>query len=258
MSKTPALETVVLSTSGATATLSLNRPDKLNPLSPMTLQEITIACEWLDNNDDVKVVIVNGVGRSFCAGADLTAFRQGGMARREAADWGRKMADALEGMRPIAVASIHGWCIGGGLVLAAACDLRVASENARFSIPEVDLGIGLAWGGIPRLIREIGPAMTKELVLTCREFSPQEAKAVGFLNRVVPEIALEEETEQLASTIAKKAGFPITATKRNVNAITSQVFGTDHAWSDADIVLTALADPECQAARDRYLAERRK
>ena len=67
--------------------------------------------------------------------------------------------------------------MGGGLVLAAACDLRIAAASARFSIPEIDLGIPLAWGGIPRLVREIGPALTKELVITCREFSPQEAQA---------------------------------------------------------------------------------
>ena len=80
---------------------------------------------------------------------------------------------------------MHGWCVGGGLVLAAVCDLRVAGRSARFSIPEVELGIPLAWGGIPRLVREIGPALTKELVMTCREFGPDEAKAAGFLNRVV-------------------------------------------------------------------------
>ena len=70
-------------------------------------------------------------------------------------------------MRALTIARIQGWCVGGGLVLAAACDLRLAADTARFSIPEVDLGIPLAWGGIPRLVREIGPALTKELVLTC-------------------------------------------------------------------------------------------
>ena len=72
------------------------------------------------------------------------------------------------------------------MVLAAVCDLRLAAETARFRIPEVELGIPLAWGGIPRLVREIGPALTKELVMTCRDFGPDEARAAGFLNRVVP------------------------------------------------------------------------
>jgi enoyl-CoA hydratase/carnithine racemase len=93
------------------------------------------------------------------------------------------MADALEAMRALSIAAIHGWCVGGGLVLAAACDLRIAAEDARFSIPEVDLGIPLAWGGIPRLVREIGPALTKEWCTAAlrRDRGP----GGGLLNRVV-------------------------------------------------------------------------
>jgi enoyl-CoA hydratase/carnithine racemase len=176
---------------------------------------------------------------------------------REAADLGRQMADALEGMRALSIAAIHGWCVGGGLILAAACDLRIASEDARFSIPEVDLGIPLAWGGIPRLVREIGPALTKELVLTCRPFDAEEAKAAGFLNRVVPGDALDAEVEALAQALAEKAGVALLATKRHVNAVTSQMVGTARSWSDADGLVTALADPECAEARRRYLTRRR-
>jgi enoyl-CoA hydratase/carnithine racemase len=206
----------------------------------------------------VKVVVVRGAGRAFSAGADLAVFSGPPQeSPRDAADLGREMADALEGMRAIAIAAIHGWCVGGGLVLAAACDLRVASEDARFSIPEVDLGIPLAWGGIPRLVREIGPALTKELVLTCRPFAAPEAKAVGFVNRVVPVDALDAEVEALARELCSKAAYPLAATKRHVNAVTAQTVGTARSWSDADGLLTALADGECAEARRRYLASRR-
>ena len=105
---------------------------------------------------------------------------------REVGDLGRIMAEAVTDMRALTVVGVHGRCVGGGVVLAAACDLRVAADDAVFSIPEVELGIPLAWAGIPRLVREIGPALTKELVLTCRPFSPAEAAAFGFVNRVVP------------------------------------------------------------------------
>jgi len=105
-------------------------------------------------------------------------------------------------------------------VLAAACDLRVATDTARFSIPEVDLGIGLAWGGIPRLVREIGPALTKELVLTCREFDPAEAKAAGFVNRVVSTDRLAAEVNELASTLASKARYPLS--RRNNTSMQSR------------------------------------
>ncbi len=177
---------------------------------------------------------------------------------REAADHGRRMADALEQMQALAIASIQGWCVGGGLVLAAACDLRIAAESARFSIPEVDLGIPLAWGGIPRLVREIGPALTKELVLTCRPFGPEEAKAAGFLNRVVPDERLTAEVEELAAQLAGKASHALFSTKRHVNAVTDQMVGTMRSWSDADGLVTAFADPECADARRAYLDARER
>ena len=137
-------------------------------------------------------------------------------------------------------------------------DLRFASEEARFSIPEVDLGIPLAWGGIPRLVREIGPALTKELVLTCRPFDAAEAKAAGFLNRVVPAAALDAEVDELAASLAKKARYAITATKRHVNAVTDQMVGTGRSWSDADGLVNGFQDPECGQARRDYLASRGK
>jgi enoyl-CoA hydratase/carnithine racemase len=141
-------------------------------------------------------------------------------------------------------------------VLAAACDLRVAAETARFSIPEIDLGIPLAWGDIPRLVREIGPALTKELVITCREFSPQEAQSAGFLNRVVAEGALDEEVQVLAAQIAAKPAMPVAATKSHVNAVSAQMVGTMRAWSDADGLVGGFLDAECGAAREAYVKAR--
>jgi len=250
-------ETLSTRVEGAVAHLTLDRPDKLNPLSTDTLRELARAARWLDEQPAVKVVVLRGAGRAFSAGADLGSFtgRQT-VSTREAADLGREMADALEGMRALSIAAIQGWCVGGGLVLAAACDLRVASEETRFSIPEVDLGIPLAWGGIPRLVREIGPALTKELVLTCRPFDAAEAKAAGFLNRVVPADDLETTVEELARTLAAKAAHALFSTKRHVNAVTDQMVGTGRSWSDADGLVTAFSDPECAEARRAYLARR--
>src|SRR4030095_2456148 len=103
--------------------------------------------------------------------------------RREVGQLGLRMSDALEQMRAVTIAQRTGARGGGGVVLVAAVDLRVVAEGTVLSIPEIDLGIPLAWGGIPRLVREIGPALTKELVITCRPFTSQEAKAIGFINR---------------------------------------------------------------------------
>ncbi len=164
------------------------------------------------------------------------------------------MADALERMRAVTVAKVRGHCVGGGVVLAGACDLRVAAEDALFSIPEVDLGIPLAWGGIPRLVREIGPALTKELVMTCRPFDATEALKAGFLNRVVPAEELDESVEALAASLAGKPKLALLATKRHANAAADELAGVGHSWTDADGLLAALRDPEGRESAERYLA----
>lgn len=256
----PTFDSLLVSVDGPIGRLTLNRPDKLNPLSWRTLAEIADAAHWFDRQRGVKVVIVSGAGRAFSAGADLSTFSgppDPDTSTREMADHGRRMAEAVESMRQLAIASIRGWCVGGGLVLAAACDLRIATASATFSIPEVDLGIPLAWGGIPRLVREIGPALTKELVLTCRPFDAAEAKAAGFLNTVVDsDDDLDGTTEELASSLAIKASHALFSTKAHVNAVTDQMVGTMRSWGDADGLVTAFSDPECAEVRKAYLRSR--
>ncbi len=255
----PEFETLTVRADGPIGRLTLNRPEKLNPLSWQCLNEIAQAAEHLDRQAGMKVVIVSGAGRAFSAGADLSTFATAQtISTREVAEYGRKMAETIEGMQALAIASIHGWCVGGGLVLAAACDLRLAADNAMFSIPEVDLGIPLAWGGIPRLVREIGPALTKELVLTCRPFDATEAKESGFLNRIVPAGDLDGAVERLATDLAAKAAHALFSTKRHVNAVTDQMVGTMRSWADADGLVTAFQDPECAEVRSRYLDDRKR
>lgn len=233
------------------ATLSLNSPHNLNALSNERLSELADAASWLDTQPEVRVVIIRGEGRAFCGGADLDTFSS--ELSVADVDNGRKMANAIENMRAITIAAIQGWCVGGGLVLAAACDFRIASENARFSIPEVDLGIPLSWGGIPRLIREIGPTLTREWVLTCRPFDAAEAKEARFLTKVVPNDRLAEEVNQLAETLAQKAAFPLFTTKRHINAVTSQMVNNNSDWSDANALIAAFVDKESQYVRQAYL-----
>jgi enoyl-CoA hydratase/carnithine racemase len=251
--------TIEVSVNEARGAITLNRPDKLNPLATITLTELVEAARFFDARQEVKVVVLSGRGRAFCAGADLAAFSAGdgsappAGAPREAADAGRLMAEAIESMRAVTVARLHGHCVGGGLVLAAACDLRVAADDICFSIPEVDLGIPLAWGGIPRLVREMGPAMTKELVMTCRPFSAVEARAAGFLNQVVPAAELDASVETLVGQLESKSSFTLFATKRHVNAVTEGMVNPARAWNDADSLVTALRDPESRAVAAAYL-----
>ncbi len=249
-------DTIEVSVDGDRGSLTLDRPEKLNPLSSHTLNEIEAAARWFDGFDDLKVVVVAGKGRAFSAGADVSSFgsgESGARHPRDDGDSGWRMARAMEEMRAVTIAKVHGWCVGGGLVLASVCDLRVASRSARFSIPEVELGIPLAWGGIPRLVREIGPALTKELVMTCREFGPDEAKAAGFLNRVVDDDRLDVEVEELVAALVRMPKVALLATKAHTNAVTESMVSTGRSWSDVDSLLGGLRDPEGRASAQRYL-----
>jgi len=249
-------DTVIATVDGARGALTLNRPDKLNALSSHTLHEIELAARWFDEHHDLKVVVVSGAGRSFSAGADLSAFSTSAPMEDRQVGW--RMGRALDEMRSVTVARIQGWCIGGGLVVAAGCDLRVAAESARFSIPEVDLGIPLAWGGIPRLVREIGPALTKELVMTCRPFDAREALAAGFLNRVVGDDALDDEVEALVQQLLAKPKLALLETKAHVNAVTESMVGTGRSWSDANGLYAGLRDDEGRASAQAYVERLRR
>ena len=230
MSTPPDFQTIKVTCDGRRGTLTLNRPDRLNALSNQLMAEVAEAASWFDHQSDLRVVIVSGAGRAFSAGFD-----------------------ALERTSPVLIAALHGHVVGGGLVVAAACDLRIATADVSFSIPEVDLGIPLAWGGIPRLVREIGPALTKELVMTCRPFGAEEAMAAGFLNRIVAADDLASAADELAEAVASRPRAAVLATKRHVNAVTDQMVGTGRSWSDADGLTVALRDPEGRASRDAYL-----
>lgn len=253
-------ETLRVAADGPVGRMTLARPQRLNALSRQTLIDLANAARWFDARREVKVVVVSGEGRSFSAGFDLNDFAAPApeFSARDTADLGRVMAEAVTDMRALTIAVVHGHCVGGGLVLAASCDLRLASRTAVFSIPEVDLGIPLAWGGIPRLVREIGPAATKELVLTCRRFGADEAKSLGLLNVVVEDDALATAADELAESLAAKPGYTLRTTKQQVNAVTEEMAGTRRNAADADALVFATHDAESRAASERYLRSKNK
>ena len=231
---------------GPIATVTLARPERRNALTPEMLEAISEAASRLDATPEVRAVILAGEGRSFCAGFDVDVLASDDLlagtpgTRLEATDLGRRMADAWETMRPVSVAALHGHVVGGGLVLAAACDLRVAAADTVFLVPELDLGIPLGWGGIPRLVRELGPAKTKEVVMTCRPFGVDEAGA--FVNRVVDPDAVLASARELAEEIAARPEAAVTLTKRHVNAVARHASGAGFSFADAAGLLAALAE----------------
>lgn len=245
---------------GPVARVVLDRPEKLNALSRTLLSEIVEVSDWLHRRDDIRVVIVSGEGGNFSAGFDLYDFvsASDSSSSRDNADLGRRATEALARVPQITIAAVRGHCIGGGLVLVAACDLRYASESARFRVPEVDLGIPLAWGGIPRLVREIGPTRTKELVLTCRPFDAREAENIGFLNGAVPDELLDRHVDSIARDLAAKPAYAVRTTKQQVDAVMDEISSTARNTTDADVLVYALHDGESREASKRYLAERRR
>ena len=250
-----AYETITATIVHGIGRLTLNQPDKLNPLGTNTLQDIIHATTWF-NKENISVVIISGNGRAFTAGFDLREFTNTDSTGKDGAVLGREMAEAVDRMKPITIASLHGYCIGGGVVLASACDLRIASENTTFSIPEVDLGIPLAWGGIPRLVREIGPAMTKELVMTCRPFDAEEAKSLGFINRVVKDADLESQTMNMAEAIRKRPQSVIETTKNQVRAATDDLASTKNEWVGEMLIGAANKDSVARSAAQNYLNDK--
>ena len=250
-----AFETLTVEIEEGIGRLTLNRPEKLNPLGTNTLQEIVEATGWFDERN-VPVVIISGEGRAFSSGFDLREFINGNPEGPNGPAVGKQMADAIENMQAVAIAAVHGHCVGGGVVLVGACDLRIAATNTVFSIPEVDLGIPLAWGGIPRLVREIGPAMTRELVMTCRPFNAEEAKSIGFVNRVVTSEDLEEETLKLAKAIKKRPQSVIQTTKKQVQSAAEDLTSTQKEWIGEILISVAGLDQDAKESAQKYLEKR--
>lgn len=252
----PGTERLKVELDGPVATLVLDRPDVLNALSVELLDDLVNAVGEVDALPDVRVIVLRGTGRTFSAGADLSTVSRllaDDASARDAADAGNRAATALERAKAVTLAAIHGRCIGGGVVLALACDLRIASDRARFSIPEIDLGIPLAWGGIPRMLREVGPGLTRDLVLTGREFGAQEARTAGIVSQVVANDDLDATVDEVAGGVAAKAPLPVRAT---LDAVAARVgVGAPTGWSDADTLLSAVRDPRSRAVAEQALAD---
>jgi len=257
-------DSLKISIDGKVARLTLARPERLNAMGATMLRELAEAAAWLNDQAEVRAVIVSGEGRAFCAGADLKDPPLGDAARSAGGSWterrrigrfGQGMTDAIEGMRPITIAAVHGHVVGGGVVLALACDMRIATRETRLRIPEIELGIPLTWGAIPRLVLEVGPSVTKDWVITCREVSAEEARAAGFWNRVVEVEELAGEAESLAARIASMPEVPVAMTKEHVNGVARQATAQGLDFAEGDRLMAASLDPDSRAAMLRYVEQ---
>lgn len=252
-------DTLKFEIKGKIAHLILNRPKSLNALSKQVLKELAEACDYLNKQKEIRVVIIKGEGKNFSAGADLTDSmdtkpeQSDWLERREQGQLGYRMCEAVETLKAVSIAQVHGFAIGGGLLLMMACDFRLVAENSFFSIPEVDLGIPLAWGGVPKLIAEVGPLKARELIMTCRRFDAKEAKELGIINATYPLEDLESECLKLANVLSNKPVLPIQMTKEQIKSSTDQMGKGYLPSTDGDMLMSILKDPESQAAALAYL-----
>ena len=210
-------ETITLERRGAVAVLTINRPDKLNALSRQVHQEGVAALDELKHDDSVRVIVLTGSGeKAFIAGADIKEFQdQTPMSQRDEFHE-RTLFNSIDTFPKPVIAMINGFCLGGGNELALACDLRICSENAKFSQPEINLALIPGGGGTQRLARLLGEGRAMALTLTGDMIDAQTAFNFGLVNQVHPAAELEAKTMELANKIAEKAPIALQLAKEAV------------------------------------------
>lgn len=181
------------------ATITLNRPEKLNALSPASFVELRSAIEAAAANDDVGCVILTGAGRAFCAGNDLNAIAAG--ERGPSRHFAPETIDLLEQMPKPTIAKIRGHCYTGGLELALGCDILFAAESAQLGDTHGQWGLAPSWGMSVRLPERVGRSMAKELMYTARRISGTEAERIGLVDHAVPDDELDAAVDALAAEI---------------------------------------------------------
>ncbi len=209
-------QNLTVTSEGGIATLTVNRPDKLNALDAKTIAELTAAVAELDADDAVGVVIVTGAGeKAFVAGADIGMLAdQGVLEGTQNARAGQALTLAIEASKKPFLAAINGFALGGGLELALACDMRFAAETAKLGLPEVGLGIIPGYGGTQRLPRLVGMGLALELILTGDPVPAAEALRIGLVNKVFPTASLLVDVRAIAARIQSRGANALALAKQ--------------------------------------------
>ena len=214
-------ENILIEKNNGLATITINRPKKLNALNKATIFELNLAFETLEEDQSVKVIALTGSGdKAFVAGADISEFAHfsveegGGLAKT-----GQEMLfDYVENLSTPVIAAINGFALGGGLELAMSCHFRIASDNAKMGLPEVSLGVIPGYGGTQRLPQLVGKGKAMEMIMTAGMISADEAKEYGLVNHVTNQEELLNLAEKIASKIMRNSSVAISAAIRAINA----------------------------------------
>jgi enoyl-CoA hydratase/carnithine racemase len=205
---------------GAIGWVIFNNPEKRNAMSLEMYEATAAAMEGYAKDPEVRVVILRGEGdKAFISGADISQFkdRRSNPEQVQAAETISERSNrAIRDCPKPVIAMIRGYCMGGGLGIAVACDLRIASDDSRFGIPAAKLGVGYRFAGVRRLTELVGPSFTAEIFYTGRQFSVQEALQMGLVNRVLPVAELDKYVMDFAATLAANAPLTIAAVKRSL------------------------------------------
>ena len=252
MAPTVELQTMRVEFEGPLARLRLNRPEALNAANRQWVTDMVAATGEITGHIETRVVIVSGEGRAFCSGLDVKELSQGALTVDWFATWEQGML-ALSGLNAITIAAVQGYCLGGGLQLAIACDLIVAASDAVFSIPAVHEGV-VADLGPMRLARQIGAAQAKRLCLLGGRFSPEEAQRLGLVTDVVAPDQLDARARAIADQLLATPFTALLHTKRQIDRsfdlTPDALYGEMVAAQEA-----CLASPEHAEVMARYTAE---
>ncbi len=210
-------EMILTRTDGRVGIVQINRPDALNALNAQVLSEITDALRTFDADEGIGCVILTGNEKAFAAGADIKAMAEATVVEMMNSPLMQYWEAIRDTQKPL-IAAVSGWCLGGGCELAMICDTIIASENAKFGQPEINLAIIPGAGGTQRMTRAVGKAIAMDMVLSGRRLSAEEALRFGLVSRVAPDGELMTLAMEVATTIAEKAPVALRLAKEAVNA----------------------------------------
>jgi len=200
------------------ATLTFNRPEVLNALNTLVVGEALEAVQELGRDPDTWVLVLTGAGRAFVAGADIAEMCDKTPEQaRTYSELGHSLMNAIQFMDKPVIAAVNGFALGGGVEVALSCDIRIASDQARFGLPETILGIIPGWGATQRAARLIGTAATKELIFTGDHISAQRALEIGLINRMVPHDELMDTVTDMARRISRQGRTALARAKQVIN-----------------------------------------
>jgi enoyl-CoA hydratase len=249
------LKNVILEKEDKIAIVTISRPKALNALNTETLTELDYVLDKIESDNEVLAVILTGAGeKSFVAGADISEMKDKNVIEaRKFGILGNKVFRRLELLEKPVIAAVNGFALGGGCEISMACDIRIASSNARFGQPEVGLGITPGFGGTQRLARLVGMGMAKELIYTAKNIKADEALRIGLVNKVVEPGELMNTAKELANTIAKNAPIAVKLSKQAINrgiqcdidtalSFESEAFGECFSTEDQTDAMTAFVE----------------